>query len=138
MPTAVMEDYLECIYDIIQIKGYAGTNDIAERLDIHPSTVSRMIKKLDEKGYINYEPYRGLTLTEAGELIGKRISSNHKLLEEFFEILGIEDQEIIDQDIEGIEHHLSSKTIDNILALVDFFTENPARLEEFNKFKSGH
>ncbi len=135
MPTTVMEDYLECIYDIIQAKGYAGTNDIAEKLDIHPSTVSRMIKKLDKKGYINYEPYRGMTLTEAGEVIGKRISSNHKLLEEFFKILGVEDEEIIEQDIEGIEHHLSAKTIDNILALVDFFTEEPERLENFNEFK---
>ncbi|ADQ14929.1 transcriptional regulator MntR [Halanaerobium hydrogeniformans] len=135
MLTTVMEDYLECIYDIIEIKGYAGTNDIAEKLDISPSTVSRMIKKLDEEGYINYEPYRGMTLTKTGEIIGERISSNHKLLEEFFNILGIEDEEIIEQDIEGIEHYLSDKTIESVIALVSFFKENPERLKEFKQFK---
>lgn len=135
MLTTVMEDYLECIYDIVEIKGYAGTNDIAEKLDISPSTVSRMIKKLDEEGYIHYEPYRGMTLTKTGEIIGERISSNHKLLEDFFNILGIEDEEIIEQDIEGIEHYLSDETIESVIALVSFFKEKPERLREFKQFK---
>ena len=60
MPTSTAEDYLERIYSLIQEKGYARVSDIAEALQVRPSTVTRMVQKLDEQNLLEYERYRGL------------------------------------------------------------------------------
>ena len=61
-----LEDYLETIYHLVQDKGYASTVEIAERLQVSPSSVSSMLKNLANGGYLDYEPYRGMKLTERG------------------------------------------------------------------------
>jgi Mn-dependent DtxR family transcriptional regulator len=63
VPTPSMEDYLERIYKLIDEKGYARVSDIAEGLEVHPSSVTKMIQKLDKDQYLIYEKYRGLVLT---------------------------------------------------------------------------
>ena len=52
--TPTMEDYIEVIYSLVKNKGYARSADIAEKLDVYPSTVTKMLKKLDIEGYIVY------------------------------------------------------------------------------------
>ena len=66
-PTATAEDYLERIYALIEEKGYGRVSDIAEALQVRPSTVTRMVQKLDEQNLLEYQRYRGLSLTEEGE-----------------------------------------------------------------------
>ena len=73
MPTPSMEDYLERIYKLIDEKGYARVSDIAEGLEVHPSSVTKMIQKLDKDEYLIYEKYRGLVLTPKGKKMGKRL-----------------------------------------------------------------
>ncbi|NLN27256.1 MAG: transcriptional regulator MntR [Firmicutes bacterium] len=133
-PTSTAEDYLERIYALIQEKGYARVSDIAEALQVSPSTVTRMVQKLDEQDLLTYEKYRGLSLTEEGERVGRAIHKRHKALEAFLSLLGIRDRETIEQDIEGIEHHLSPNTLHRLTQLVDFFESEPelhARYVEF-------
>ncbi len=60
MPTPSMEDYLIEIYLLIEEKGYARSVDIANALHVTPSSVTKMIQKLDDSGYILYEKYRGI------------------------------------------------------------------------------
>lgn len=67
MPTPSMEDYIEQIYILIEEKGYARVSDIAENLQVHPSSVTKMVQKLDRDHYLNYEKYRGLILTAKGK-----------------------------------------------------------------------
>ncbi len=67
MPTPSMEDYLERIYQLIESKGYARVSDIAETLEVHPSSVTKMVQKLDKQEYLVYEKYRGLILTAKGK-----------------------------------------------------------------------
>ena len=129
MPTPSMEDYIEQIYLLIDKKGYARVSDIAEGLAVHPSSVTKMVQKLDKDGYLNYEKYRGLILTKRGEKIGERLVFRHDLLEQFLEIIGV-DHENIYQDVEGIEHHLSWNSIDRIGDLVQYFKSNPDRRDE--------
>ncbi len=62
MPTPSMEDYLERIYLLMSEKGYARVSDIAEHLGVHPSSVTKMVQKLDREEYLVYEKYRGLML----------------------------------------------------------------------------
>ncbi|AIQ59788.1 transcriptional regulator MntR [Paenibacillus tritici] len=128
MPTPSMEDYLERIYKLIDEKGYARVSDIAEGLEVHPSSVTKMIQKLDKDEYLIYEKYRGLVLTSKGKKVGKRLVDRHQLLEEFLGIIGVQ-QEHIYKDVEGIEHHLSWDSITRIETLVEYFRRDEARLQ---------
>lgn len=129
MPTPSMEDHIEQIYLLIDTKGYARVSDIAEALDVHPSSVTKMVQKLDKDGYLDYEKYRGLVLTSRGKKVGERLVFRHDLLEQFLEIIGVDDEKIYD-DVEGIEHHLSWNSIDRIGDLVQYFKSNPERRKE--------
>ncbi|MFA1821560.1 transcriptional regulator MntR [Virgibacillus oceani] len=128
MPTPSMEDYIEQIYNLIEKKGYARVSDIAEALEVHPSSVTKMVQKLDKDDYLNYEKYRGFILTAKGNKIGKRLVFRHELLEEFLEIIGVEEENIY-EDVEGIEHHLSWNSIDRIGDLVNYFKEDEDRVK---------
>ncbi|MEK3787914.1 MULTISPECIES: transcriptional regulator MntR [Paenibacillus] len=129
MPTPSMEDYLERIYKLIDEKGYARVSDIAEGLEVHPSSVTKMIQKLDKDEYLIYEKYRGLILTPKGKKVGKRLVDRHHLLEEFLELIGV-DEEHIYRDVEGIEHHLSWNSITCIETLVEYFRQDDSRIKD--------
>lgn len=135
MPTPSMEDYIEQIYLLIESKGYARVSDIAEGLQVHPSSVTKMVQKLDKDQYLEYEKYRGLILTAKGKKIGKRLVYRHELLEQFLEIIGV-NRGLIYEDVEGIEHHLSWESIDRIGDLVQFFEEDPERIKELKAIQS--
>jgi len=124
-----MEDYIEQIYNLIETKGYARVSDLAEALSVHPSSVTKMVQKLDKDDYLNYEKYRGFVLTPKGKKIGERLVFRHDLLEQFLEIIGVEASQIY-EDVEGIEHHLSWNSIDRIAELVQYFKEDDARLQD--------
>lgn len=127
MPTPSMEDYIELIYKLIESKGYARVSDLAEVLEVHPSSVTKMVQKLDKDNFLDYEKYRGFILTSKGNKIGKKLLFRHELLEEFLEIIGVEAENIYD-DVEGIEHHLSWNSIDRIGDLVRYFEEDEDRI----------
>ncbi|WP_163969977.1 transcriptional regulator MntR [Oceanobacillus halotolerans] len=135
MPTPSMEDYIELIYNLIESKGYARVSDLAETLMVHPSSVTKMVQKLDKDGYLNYEKYRGFVLTTKGKKVGERLVFRHELLEEFLEIIGV-DKENIYKDVEGIEHHLSWNSIDRIGDLVQYFKGDTSRIGELRKNQS--
>lgn len=129
MPTPSMEDYIEQIYLLIEEKGYARVSDIAGNLSVHPSSVTKMVQKLDQEEYLVYEKYRGLILTPNGKKVGKRLVYRHELLEKMLRLIGVKEENIY-HDVEGIEHHLSWNAIDRIGDLVEFFEESPKRIEE--------
>src|SRR5690625_2680022 len=129
-----MEDYIEQIYNLINTKGYARVTDIAEQLSVHPSSVTKMVQKLDKDNFVNYEKYRGFILTEKGNEIGKRLVFRHDLLEDFLEVIGVDKENIYD-DVEGIEHHLSWNSIDRIADLVQYFAEDESRIEALRKIQ---
>jgi Mn-dependent DtxR family transcriptional regulator len=128
MPTPSMEDYIEQIYKLIEEKGYARVSDIADALQVHPSSVTKMVQKLDKDEYLIYEKYRGLVLTAKGKKVGKRLLYRHELLEQFLRIIGVDEDKIY-QDVEGIEHHLSWNSIDRIGDLVQYFDEEKNRID---------
>lgn len=134
-PTPSMEDYIEFIYNLIETKGYARVTDIAEALDVHPSSVTKMIQKLDKDSYVNYEKYRGFILTDKGNKVGERLVFRHDLLEDFLEIIGVDEQNIY-EDVEGIEHHLSWNAIDRIADLVTYFKKDETRMNALKKIQN--
>lgn len=134
MPTPSMEDHIEIIYSLIEQKGYARVSDIAEALSVLPSSVTKMVQKLDKDGYLIYERYRGLVLTPKGQKLGKRLLERHGLLEQFLQLIGVEEERIYG-DVEGIEHHLSWNSIDRIADLVQLLEESPDFTEKLEQMK---
>jgi Mn-dependent DtxR family transcriptional regulator len=137
MPTPSMEDYIEQIYILIEEKGYARVSDIAENLSVHPSSVTKMVQKLDKDEYLIYEKYRGLVLTTKGKNIGKRLVYRHELLEQFLRVIGVKEENIYD-DVEGIEHHLSWDSIERIVDLVQYFEEDENRIKSLREIQQKH
>lgn len=130
VPSQSAEDYLERIHELIEEKGYARVVDIASSLRVKQASVTSMVQKLGELGYINYEKYRGLILTDRGREIALRIQRRHETLSRFFSLLGL-DPKTQQEDIEGIEHHLSSDTVDCLADLAQFFEDQPEVLNDF-------
>lgn len=124
-----IEDYLERIYELIESKGYARVSDIASALNFSRPSVSIMIQRLDKLGFVKYEKYRGLTLTQKGETVARRIQRRHVILTEFFTLLNL-DRNVIAKDVEGIEHYLSSESLEKFEGLVEYWSKNPNELKK--------
>ena len=129
MATENVEDYLERIYELIEKKGYARVVDVAEALGLAQASVTQMVQKLHERGLVVYEKYRGLTLTAEGERVARTVQRRHQVLSDFFELIGV-DGAAARRDIEGIEHHLSPRTLSRIEDLVEFLREHPHLREQ--------
>ena len=133
MPTKLSqsaEDYLERIHELIESKGTAHVADIAQSLNVGQSSVTSMVQKLADDGYLRYEKYRSLTLTDAGRTVAEKIHGRHTVLANFFTLFDLDD-ETQARDIEGIEHHLSPDTLNTLSDLTVFFEENPEALALF-------
>lgn len=130
-----MEDYLERIHELIESKGYARPIEIAAALGIKPSSVTKMMRRLHEQGYAVYEKHRGLTLTASGEKVALGIRRRHKTVSEFLRMLGV-DEDCLQQDTEGIEHHISSQTIARLESLVEFLRSHDDVLGDFQTFSN--
>src|SRR5271156_5973933 len=135
-PSQSAEDYLERIHELIEEKGYARVVDIASSLKVSQASVTSMVQKLGEAGYLKYEKYRGLILTPRGREVARKIQSRHETLSRFFSLFG-HDAETQRENNEGIKHHLSPATVEVLADLADFFEANAATLKQFQKSRQG-
>ena len=134
-PSQSAEDYLERIHELFEEKGYARVVDIASSLKVKQASVTSMVQKLAEAGYLKYEKYRGLILTDKGREVARKIQNRHATLSRFFSLFGLS-AETQKEDIEGIEHHLSPDTVAVLADLAQFFEQNPETLRLFEKSRS--
>ena len=135
-PSQSAEDYLERILELVQETGQARVVDIANSLKIRQASVTNMVKKLCEMGFVEHEKYkRGLVLTKEGREVAERIQRRHATLSRFFSLLEL-DGETQQRDIEGIEHHLSRDTVRSLEDLASFFESNPEVLKSFLKSRT--
>lgn len=126
-----MEDYLEVIAELVEIKGYATTIDISRYMSVSAPSVTRMLRRLDEKGHLEYEKYHGIHLTEKGAAVAESVRQRHSTLLEFFEMLGV--REGTDAGVEGIEHHLDPRAAAQLRKFVAYLRARPAVVEEFRR-----
>jgi len=136
MTTERDEDYLKIIASIVEEKGYAKVKDVAKELELGPSTVTGMFKKLDKEGYINYEKYGGVTLTEKGTEIARRTREKYSMLKDFLMHLGL-DEKTAEEDACKIEHILNPKTAQALRKFVEFTDkedESKIWIEHFRYF----
>ncbi len=122
--TESMEDYLECISDLENSKGYACVSDVAEALQLNRASTSIMVKRLGKLGFLRYEPYRGFALTPEGSRVAEKIRKRHAMLADLFSLMGLDQHDHL-SDIEGIEHHLSERAFRRFAQLAAHLREFP-------------
>ncbi len=109
--TELIEDYVELIGDLLEHSGEARATDVAARMGVSQATVTRMVRRLNELGYVSNEPYRSLFLTEEGRRMAAWSRQRHAVVLRFFRALGVDDA-TARIDAEGVEHHVSEKTLE--------------------------
>lgn len=131
--TPALEDYLEMIYRNIINQGYIRVNELAIELNVKPSSVSKMIAKLANLDFINYEKYGSIKLTPKGVKIGAYLMWRHNTIKDFFTIISDNDFKNILEETELVEHNLSKHTVQKLeKILIMFKSDNNI----FKKFKS--
>jgi len=106
----VAEDYVEMIADLIHETGEARAVDLASRFGVTSPTVNATIQRLQREGLVESKPYRSIFLTELGTQLAESSQIKHKVVRDFLIAIGV-DEDVADQDAEGVEHHVSEQTL---------------------------
>ncbi|HKI67571.1 MAG TPA: metal-dependent transcriptional regulator [Solirubrobacterales bacterium] len=116
-PSEAIEDYAKAIYALSRDRaGPVLNGEVAERLGVAPATATAMLQKLDGLGLVEYRPYRGATLTPAGEKVALEVIRHHRLIEAYLsEALGMPD-DMVHAEAEVLEHHISEELEELIAA----------------------
>ncbi|UKM65402.2 metal-dependent transcriptional regulator [Flavobacteriaceae bacterium GSB9] len=124
--TLTEENYIKTIYQLGRYGTLTvSTNSIAQAIETKASSVTDMIKKLAEKGYVNYKRYQGATLTAKGKKIAADVVRKHRLWEVFLvEKLNFSWDEV-HEIAEQLEHIKSEKLISELDKLLDYPTHDP-------------
>jgi DtxR family transcriptional regulator, Mn-dependent transcriptional regulator len=125
--SSAVEDYAKAIY-ALQARGDGApvsTNALAERLGLTPGSVSAMVKRLGELGFVEHVPYRGVSLTEPGRRVALEVIRHHRLLELYLvESLGLP-WDRVHEEAEVLEHVLSEQLEEVIAAKLGNPTLDP-------------
>lgn len=113
--TEAMEDYLEMVYRAEG--GVIRVGDLAAHLHVRPSSASRMAVKLAENGFLKYEKYGLLRMTERGRAMGAYLLWRHEVLQRFFCKLNGTQDELT--QVEQVEHFMSEATVRNLERLIE-------------------
>jgi len=126
MVTLTEENYIKAIYHLGKMGvNNVSTNAIANNIETKASSVTDMVKKLSDKGYVDYKKYQGVSLTNKGKHIATSIVRKHRLWEVFLaEKLNFSWDEIHDV-AEQLEHIKSEKLIKQLDAFLKFPTHDP-------------
>ncbi len=129
MPRRSIEDYLKTIYDLSRNGKAVSTTEISRTLKVAPASVTEMLKKLAEKGFITHSPYHGTTLTKEGRQIAEKMARKHRLLERFLhDVLKIDKGKVHNQACE-MEHTLSDEAEESLCR----FLRHPDRCPDDGK-----
>ncbi len=124
MKQKTLEEYLEVIYILEKRDGRATTGNISSELDVKPPSVTEMLRKLEEDGYLEYEPYEGARLTKAGKKIARNLMESHETIADFLEIIGVRGEQA-EVDACELEHHMSKNTLKKLKKFIEFIDDAP-------------
>ena len=108
--TALFEDYVELIADLLAVYGEARTTEVAKRLGVTHPTAVKGVARLKREGLATSRPYRGIFLTETGRKLADRVRARHRLVVKLLLAVGVP-AEAAETDAEGMEHHASDATL---------------------------
>lgn len=131
--TASMEDYLEMVYRLSEQIGFTRIHELAKALNVQPPSATKMVQKLAELKFVNYEKYGIIILTESGKNMGKYLLKRHNIIEGFFKVLGISDNVL--EQTEKVEHTISNETVEYMEDFISFIQERPDIISDFDLFR---
>ena len=124
-----MEDYIETISQLEEMLKVVRVKNIARTMKVKMPSVSSALGVLEKKGLVNYEKYDYVELTENGKTVARSIRRRHDGLKKFLtEVLDV-DEKSAEEDSCGMEHHVSKRTIDNIIRYMEFLERCPRKQE---------
>ncbi|HCW92329.1 MAG TPA: metal-dependent transcriptional regulator [Flexistipes sinusarabici] len=130
-----MEDYLETIF-ILQNEGKsARSKDISEKLSVKKSSVTNALQLLSEGGYINYNKYSEVTLTDKGMKYAREVYKRHETIKEFFEHVLQVDSELAEENACKIEHVIDKKVFDKLSCFLEFIMQSDITCVNIEKFR---
>lgn len=106
----ILEDYVEAIQEISEIKGDVKNADLAIHFSVSQATVNKNLKRLISYNLAKSEPYRSIFLTNEGKKLASISKQKHQIVYNFLVKLGVS-KKIAQSDSEGIEHHVSEETL---------------------------
>ncbi|MDZ7851017.1 MAG: metal-dependent transcriptional regulator [Halodesulfurarchaeum sp.] len=125
MVTRKVEDYLKVIYDLQDDDTRVAPSAIATAMGVKPPTVTTMLQRMHDNGFVNYEPYQGARLTTRGERRALEVVRHHRLLELFLtEQLGYDWSDVHDE-ADALEHYISEKLEARIATVLEDPTVDP-------------
>ena len=103
-----VEDYAKAIFTLeTRTAGAVSTNALSERLEVTPSSVTAMLKRMNDLGLVVHEPYRGVRLTASGRNVALEVIRHHRLIEAYLaEALGMP-WDRVHAEAEVLEHYIS-------------------------------
>ena len=116
--TGPVEDYLKAIYAIGRGSVAVATNDIAQRLNLTPASVSGMVRRLADQGLLSYERYRGVTLTDTGRRAALRTLRRHRVIEAYLSGALDYPWDRVHDEAERLEHAASDELVDRMAAAI--------------------
>ncbi|WP_049889230.1 metal-dependent transcriptional regulator [Natronolimnohabitans innermongolicus] len=126
MLSDVMEDYLKAIYQLQrETDERIKTSAIAEELEVTSPTVTSMLDKLEERGLVDREKYRGVTLTDEGETVALEVVRHHRLLEAYLTEHLDYDWAEVHEEADRLEHHISEDFEARVADALDQPTVDP-------------
>lgn len=132
--TPAMEDYLEMVYRLCMKNDYVRVGQLAEFLNVKAPSASKMIVKLSALGYLKYDRYEIIQMTDMGKDLGKYLLKRHETIEAFLTLIHSPDPL---EETELIEHSLSVTTVTNLSALMEFFRTDGDMEKILEKVKNG-
>ena len=133
MVSSIMKQYLKQMYLIADATDQVVSSQLANVLGVNPSTVSRMVRKLSNQGWVKFEHYGRVYLTYEGKQLGKTLVKHSEVLEQFFKIIGLEDDSLL-KEINELEFNISPNFIEKIEILTQYFNQDTYRIQSFNQF----
>jgi DtxR family Mn-dependent transcriptional regulator len=135
-----LEDYLESILNLIEKSGRAHISEIADAMGVSRPSVTQIIAKLAEMGFVEHEPYRDVTLTARGAAVARAVVRRHGLFREFLvDILGVPEM-IADDEACKLEHSIGIITTEKFAAFIEYIASEeipPEWLARFKKRRAG-
>lgn len=130
--TPAMEDYLEMVYRLCMQNHYTRIGRVSESLHVRPSSASKMVVKLAEKGFVECDKYEIILLTEKGRSTGAYLLYRHETVERFLHLIGR--KELL-AEAELIEHVIGDETVALINTLLAFFEKNSESKSQLQAFQ---
>lgn len=131
--TPAMEDYLEMIYRTCKGDDFIRVKQLADRLNVRPSSVTKIVQRLHKLGLVYYQRYGMIRLTVEGRTIGDFLLRRHRIVEQLLKNLGVEESLL--KDTELIEHDISLSALKAMYAFNSFWSERPSLKADYLNYR---